>query len=107
MFTTTEVQQYIRLTLRQWNMSHVKVEWMESSKFNGLAYAQENKIELALHTLRSFPLFKEVFLHELAHLLDYSERGTYVVNKYEMAHGKNWRKWCKTLGIPARTKTRI
>lgn len=107
MLTTTEVESYIRLTLKQWGMSHVRVSWIESNKVNGLAYAGEDRIELAMHTLQAFGLFREIFLHELAHLLDYRERGTYVVNKYEMAHGKNWRKWCRTLGIPARVKTRI
>lgn len=105
--TKNEVEQYIRLTLKQWKMSHVKIEWIQSQKFNGLAYAEESKIELAAHTLKNFPLFKEIFLHELAHLLDYRERGTYLVKKREMAHGKNWRKWCKVLGIPARLKTPI
>ncbi len=89
-------------------MSHATVSWIESKKVNGLAYAgDEPRIELAVHVLQSFSLFREIFLHELAHLLDYQERGTYVVNKYEMAHGKNWRKWCRTLGIPARTTVRI
>lgn len=105
MLTTQEVDQYIRLTLKQWDMSHVRVSWIESQKVNGLAYAGDWRIELASHTLQSFTLFREIFLHELAHLLDYRERGTYVVNKYEMAHGKNWRKWCHILKIPARTKT--
>ncbi len=105
MLTTQEVEQYIRLTLKQWGMSHVRVSWIESKKVNGLAYADDWRIELNYHVLRSFGLFKEIFLHELAHLLDYRERGTYIVNKYEMAHGKNWRKWCRTLGIPARRKT--
>lgn len=107
MLTTQEVSQYIRLTLRQYGLPNVKIEWIQSSKFNGLAYAPEGKIALSEHILSSFALFKEIFLHELAHLLDYNERGTFVVNKYEMAHGKNWRKWCRILKIPARIKTPI
>lgn len=104
MLTTTEVQQYIRLTLKEHGMSNVKVKWIGREDVLGLAYAEQWKIELSTFCLSSFRCFRETLLHEIAHLLDYQERGTYVVNKYEMAHGKNWRKWCKTLGIPARLK---
>lgn len=100
--TIEEIESYIRLTLKQWGMPHVQVSWMQSNKFNGLAYAGDWRIELDHGILSSFNFFREIFLHELAHLLDYRERGTYLVNKYEMAHGKNWRKWCSTLNIPAR-----
>jgi len=103
--TTAEVEQYIRLTLKQWKMPHVQVSWIESKRVRGLAYAGEKpRIELATNCLSSFHCFRETFFHELAHILDYSERGTYLVRKYEMAHGKNFRKWCKKLGIPARLK---
>lgn len=100
--TTQEVSQYIRLTLKQWEMPEVVVSWIESNKFNGLAYAEEARIELNYDVLNCFHSFREIFLHELAHLLDYRERGTYLVNKYEMAHGKNWRKWCRILKISGR-----
>lgn len=103
MLTTQEVQQYIRLTLKQWNLTGVEFAWIESDKVRGLAYGA-NRIELATNCLVSFRCFRETLLHEIAHLLDYRERGTYVVNVYKKQHGKNWKKWCKTLGIPARLK---
>ena len=104
MLTTTEVQQYIRLTLKEHGAPNVEIKWIDRQDVLGLAYASDWKIELSTLCLSSFKCFREVLLHEIAHLLDFQERGTYLVNKYEMAHGKNWRKWCKKLGIPARTK---
>ena len=104
MLTTQEVQQYIRLTLKEWGMLSVRVDWMQSNRFLGLAYAEDAKIELSEKILASFGLFREVFLHELAHLLDFRERGSYVVASRRSLHGKNWRKWCQVLKIPARLK---
>jgi predicted metal-dependent hydrolase len=68
MLTTQEVEQYIRLTLKQWGMSSVRVQWMKPNRFLGLAYAEDSMIELSEKVLGSFGLFREVFLHELAHL---------------------------------------
>ena len=104
MLTTQEVEQYMRLTLKQWGMSSVRVQWMQSNRFLGLAYAEDGMIELSENVLASFGLFREVFLHELAHLLDFQERGTYVVASRRSLHGKNWRKWCAILQIPARLR---
>jgi predicted SprT family Zn-dependent metalloprotease len=105
MLTPQEVSQYIRLTLKQFNVSEVKVSWIDNPKVRGLAYAGDNpRIELSFNCLVSFRCFRETLIHEICHILDFKERGTYVVNKYEMAHGKNWRKLCKAAGIPARLK---
>ena len=103
-FTTTEAEQYVRMTLKQWGLSDVSFEWWESEKNRGWAWAEESHIALATNILSSFACFRETLLHEMAHILDHRERGTYVVNVREMAHGKNFRKWCKVLGIPARLK---
>lgn len=102
--TTEEINLYARMTLKQWKLADVKIEWMTRKDVLGLAYADDWKIELSELCLSSFACFRETLLHEMAHLLDFQERGTYVVNTREVAHGKNWRKWCKTLGIPARLK---
>lgn len=104
MLTPQEVQQYILLTLKEFNVSDVSVSWIESEKVRGLAYAQEGRIELAFNCLSSFRCFRETLIHEILHIVDFRERGTYVVNKYEMAHGKNWRRLCKAAGIPARVR---
>jgi len=104
MLTAHEVDQYIRLTLKEWGMASVRVEWMQSKRFLGLAHAEESKIQLSENVLASFGLFREVFLHELAHLLDFRERGTYYVGSRRSLHGQNWRKWCQVLKIPARLR---
>lgn len=104
MFTTEEVSQYARLTLKEFNLFDVKIEWINSERFLGLAYAKERKIELSTLCLSSFRCFRETLIHEILHIVDYDMRGGYVVNKYEMAHGKNWRKLCKKAGIPARKR---
>ena len=103
MVTIEEANAYIRMTLRGWNLTNVKVEWGKDSRSHlGLFHWTQNKITLTPRILKSPALFREVFLHELAHALDYAERGTFLVKKNHVAHGKNWRKWCLTLRIPAR-----
>ena len=103
MLTTEEANAYIRMTLKGWKRTDIKIEWAKDRpSVLGTFNWTRNKITLTPRILRSPALFREVFLHELAHALDYAERGTFLVKKNHVAHGKNWRKWCWTLGIPAR-----
>jgi predicted SprT family Zn-dependent metalloprotease len=104
--TRQEAEQYIRLTLRQYKLESIPVEWTNTKRRLGCYRVQAKKIELSRQILSSFQLFREVFIHELAHALDITERinlfGTYKKNGRNDFHGENWKKWCLTLGIPAR-----
>jgi predicted SprT family Zn-dependent metalloprotease len=104
--THQEAEQYIRLTLRQYKLESMPVEWTNTKKRLGCYRVQSKKIELSRQILSRFSLFQEVFLHELAHALDITERinlfGTYKKNGRNDFHGENWKKWCLTLCIPAR-----
>lgn len=108
MLTTQEVEQYIRLTLKQHKI-RVKVEFSDYvwnvRKVCGLYCSPEKKILLSPFVLESFALFKHVFLHELAHALDHRERGDSIWNgKRANWHGAHFHKWCKHLGIPHTSK---
>lgn len=103
MLTIEEANAYIRMTLRGWNRTDINIEWSKDRRgILGTYNWMRNQITLTPRILKSPALFREVFLHELAHALDYAERGTFLVKKNHVAHGKNWRKWCLTLRIPAR-----
>ena len=102
MLTTQEVHQWIRLTLRQHKMESVKVSFKKMERSLGYFWAEKNEIVLGHKALFSFVRFKEVFLHELAHALDFSQRGTFLKNGRSCHHGKEFKKICLTLGIPAR-----
>jgi predicted SprT family Zn-dependent metalloprotease len=104
--THQEAEQYIRLTLRQHNMTHIPVLWTNTKRRLGCYRIEEKRIELSNQILQNFHLFSEVFLHELAHALDIDERtkffGTHKKNGRNDFHGKNWKKWCSNLNIHAR-----
>jgi predicted metal-dependent hydrolase len=102
MLTTQEVQQYIRLTLKQYKVS-VKVSFSDKvfkeKGFCGYYNVVKKEIVLDNMVLKSFSVFKYVFLHELCHKLDHEERGTLFKNGRCNFHGANFNKWCKVVGI--------
>ena len=103
--TTSEIEQYIRMTLKQWSMSHIPViikDNLNHSTALGLYHCDDKKIEISSIALQSFHLFRFVLLHELCHALDHNERGSLIVNNRANFHGKNFHKWCKKLNIPSR-----
>jgi len=100
--TENEVSQWVRLTLRQHKMEHVKVSFKKMERSLAYFWGEQNAIVIGHKSLSSFTRFKEVFLHELAHALDWQERGTFERNGRKDYHGKNFRKFCLSLGIPAR-----
>lgn len=104
MFTTPqELDQYIRLTLKQWNISDVSFSFKKMERSLGYFWAEKNEIVFSFKALKNFVLFREVLLHELAHKLDFKERGTFKKeNGKNDLHGKNWKKYCQQLKIPAR-----
>lgn len=107
MLTTQEVQQYIKLTLKQYKVS-VKVSFcddcFDTKGFSGYYSLVKKQIVLDRRVLKSFPLFKYVFLHELVHALDHKERKELTKNGRRNYHGANFNKWCKIVGIPRGAK---
>jgi predicted SprT family Zn-dependent metalloprotease len=104
--TTSEIEQYIRMTLKQWSMSHLKIQWMNSERHLGLAYVAEGKIKLSKRILCSFKTFDEVLKHEIAHHIQWKRNGNRFLltkNGRRSFHGKDFAAVCKEMGIPART----
>ena len=105
MLTTQEVDQYCRLTLKQHGFPQYSVEFMKlPPRRLGQANPWEKKIELSPNVLSSFALFKLVFLHELAHVIQFYRMGkTYRVNGRNNFHGKVFKQCCRELGISSKT----
>ena len=107
--TTTEAEQYIRLTLKQWGMSHVKIEWMEGNTFLGLANPWIGRLKLNTKILNRFSLFHEVLKHEIVHFIQFKRNGNKFlkVNGRWSYHGADFKAICKEMNIPARTRIPI
>lgn len=100
--TQAEIDSYIRMTLRQHKMEHVNISFKKMTRTLGYFWANENSIVLSFYSLKSFSFFKEIFLHELVHAIDFSQRGTFQRNGRNDFHGKDFKRICLQLGIPAR-----
>lgn len=106
MLTTQEVDQYIRLTLKQWGLSHLSVKWFKSERAWGRADVRGNVLELNVEILKRFSLFEEVLKHEIAHFLQFQANGNKFLwnGKRFSYHGADFKAQCRRLKIPARTK---
>lgn len=106
MLTTQEVAQYARMTLKQYGLSDYSLVFLPRlTRRLGQANPWGKKIELSPRCLVSFHTFKAVFLHELAHCLQFSRMGgTYKVNGRNDFHGKVFKEVCRELKISHRTK---
>ena len=104
--TENEVEQWARLTFKQYALPDYSLEFMKlPARRLGQANPWEKKIELSPNSLSSFRLFKLVFLHELAHIIQFSRMGgTYKVNGRNNFHGKVFKQVCRELKIPHSTK---
>jgi len=100
--TQAEIESYVRMTLRQYKMENVKFSFKKMTRTLGYFHNLENEIVFSFKALTLFARFREVFLHELAHAIDYQERGTFERNGRNDLHGKNFKRICLQLGIPAR-----
>jgi predicted SprT family Zn-dependent metalloprotease len=109
MLTPQEVDQYIRLTFKQYGLFDYSVEWMKlDGRRLGQANPWEKKIELSPKVLDTFHGFKLVFLHELAHVIQLARMGgTYKVNGRNNFHGKIFKQCCRELGITHKTELNI
>ena len=101
--TTTEVEQYARMTLKQYGLPKYKVVFREiKGRTLGMANPWERKIELSLKCLESFRLFALILKHEIAHCIQFYRMGkTYVVNVKNSFHGKVFKQVCREMGIPS------
>jgi predicted SprT family Zn-dependent metalloprotease len=102
--TKAEADLLIRMELRQWGFPPDAYEWTEATEGNGIAwvYASHVKVYLTEKVLASAALLTEVIKHEVAHLLDFKERGLTEVSTGTHVHGASWKKWCRIVGCRAR-----
>jgi len=102
--TTEEIQQYARMTFKQYGLGDHKLVFLDkldTPNRIGQANPWKKKIELSPKAASNFALFRLVFLHELAHILQFARMGgTYKVNGRNNFHGKVFRQVCKEIGIP-------
>lgn len=100
--TTAEVEQYARLTLKQYGLPDYQVVFMKlEGRRLGQANPWEKKIELSEKTLTTFRLFCFVLKHEIAHCIQAQRMGgTFRVNGRNNFHGKIFKQVCREMGIP-------
>ena len=106
MITKQEVEQYIRLTLKQWKLEEVSVLWKADTKgFLGLARVARKEIVLNEIVLKDFKLFEEVLKHEIAHFRQYEKNGFRFLRKNGrwQLHGADFKAACREVGFPARS----
>jgi predicted SprT family Zn-dependent metalloprotease len=105
--TQKEIDLYTRMTLKQWGMSHLKIEWIDAPRrWLGAAYVHQKKIQLTTAILVSFKTFEEVLKHEVAHHIQFLRNGNRWLTTPKgrnSFHGKDFAAVCKEMGIPART----
>lgn len=106
MLTKQEVDQYIRLTLKQWGLSQLSVKWFESERVLGRADVRGNVLELNARILKRFSLFDEVLKHEIAHFLQFQANGNKFLwnGKRFSYHGADFKAQCRRMKIPARSR---
>lgn len=83
-----------RQTMNAHGLEHWGLNWDRAKRrFGACHYGKVKKL-----TFSSFLFHKvddadsrDTLLHEIAHALDYEERGT-------TDHGPNWKKWCRVVG---------
>lgn len=102
-FTVSEALQYARLTFKQHGLQDYDCEFFKrNSRRMGWADPWNKKIAISQEALRSFPLFRHILLHEVAHLIQYKRQGnTFIASSGRRAHhNKVFNQVCKELGIP-------
>jgi predicted SprT family Zn-dependent metalloprotease len=107
MITKQEVEQYIRLTLKQWKLERVSVVWERNTKsFLGAARISRKQIALNEIILKDFKLFDEVLKHEIAHFRQYEKNGFCFFRKNGrwQLHGADFKAACREIGVPARAR---
>jgi predicted SprT family Zn-dependent metalloprotease len=100
--TTAEIEQYARMTLKQYGFPDYQVVFMKlEGRRLGQANPWEKKIELSKKTLTTFSLFCFVLKHEIAHCIQFERMGgTFRVNGRNNFHGKVFKQVCREMKIP-------
>ena len=101
MLTKQEADCFIKLELKSWGLKNYSWEWASFSHL-GEAHPNKNKIKLSPRILSSSALLIEIVKHEIAHCLDWNERGTFIRNGKNDFRGKNWKKYCLLVGCRPR-----
>jgi predicted SprT family Zn-dependent metalloprotease len=106
MFTPQEVNQYARLTFRQYGLVDFELVFLPRlSRRLGQANPWQKKIELSPRVLSSFKLFDLVLRHECMHCIQFDRMGkTFQVNGRNDFHGKVWKEVCKEFGVSPSTQ---
>jgi predicted SprT family Zn-dependent metalloprotease len=103
MITQNEADLFCKFELKTWKLSNIDIVWKDMKNFLGLADVANNRIILSTRILTSSPLFIEVVRHEICHVLDYQERGTFLNDKGRNDfHGKSFKKWCAIVNVKCR-----
>jgi predicted SprT family Zn-dependent metalloprotease len=95
---------YSRMELKSYGLKDYSILWREWSRTLGEAHPWKKTIYISYDCLKNKELLIEVVKHEIAHCLDFQERGTFLRDGRNDHHGKSWRKWCKFVGVKARMK---
>jgi hypothetical protein len=96
-----EAELLIRLEFKTWGLADHTHAWADMKPL-GLACPHNKEIVLSNSLRESSALLVEIVKHEIAHLLDHKERGTFQVNGKNVFHGRNWKKWCRIVGCRPR-----
>jgi hypothetical protein len=109
MIDQSQADLYVKLTLKEWGFKDYKCIWRHNFKRTlGLADPWDKRIYLSTRVLANFRLFRIVLLHEIQHLRDFSERGTFKNEKGKNDfHGKNFRRLCREVGIPWKATIKV
>ena len=104
--TTQEIEVYCRMTLKQYGYGDNEVVFADLSDGRwGQANPWEKRIELSPKILSSFRNFKNVLLHEIAHITQFYRMGqTYIVNGRNNFHGKVFKQVCREMGISSKAE---
>jgi len=103
MITKEEADLFCKFELKTWKLSDINIVWSDMTHYLGLADVANNRIILSTRILTSTRLLIEVVKHEIAHVLDYQERGTFIgKNGRNDFHGENFKKWCKIVNVKCR-----
>jgi predicted SprT family Zn-dependent metalloprotease len=104
--TKTEIDTYVRMTLRQFGFSHLKIKWSTARTFLGLANPRKQELTLSTLALCSFKVLDEVLKHEIAHFVQYRNNGNQFFRKNGRFsyHGKDFAAACRIVGVRPRTR---
>ena len=103
MITKEEADLFCKFELKTWKLSNINIVWSDMTRYLGLADVANNRIILSTRILTSTQVLIEVVKHEIAHVLDYQERGTFIgKNGRNDFHGESFKKWCKIVNVKCR-----